>query len=420
MELSSLIKTMSNEDIILDEQEVQIKDVLKESKFDILKSYLKEKKLITTNDIKKLNLTDFNKLKMTIPGLEGVGIERTDLFIKTLDMLRKEKYLVEEKVFPLVENYGKIKISPNWFIEINNIKYNEKDEYIDIRQIKNDGTRGKGLSVKKQYFTEFKNLINKINIDEEPSSVITETTIGEKTINKQIKNDDSQIEILDENEKTLKELILENENIIYNNCKNEFGLSIKQFITKIEKLREDGDVIRFLENKSIMEIKKEQYDFIHKKGLKTAIDIKNEYSKTDIKYTSINDLKTKELINGIMISSIANNFNNMLGMYYDEINKILILKSQIKDGPYEDKWIENNKKLHYCLQSENLENYSKLNFSKQPNKICKNIIFGYDLDTKVYLFYRYNKGEDYIFAGEVELEKFTDGNKAVILTIKDN
>ena len=117
------------------------------------------------------------------------------------------------------------------------------------------------------------------------------------------------------------------------------------------------------------------------------------------------------------ICSIANNFNVMLGMYYDDITKSLILKCQIKDGTYEDKWIEPNKKLYYCLQNETDENFSRLSFSKYPNTVCKNILFGYDLETKVYLFYRYNKNDDYIYAGEVKLEKFVNGNKAIIVNI---
>ena len=36
------------------------------------------------------------------------------------------------------------------------------------------------------------------------------------------------------------------------------------------------------------------------------------------------------------------------------------------------------------------------------------------------MFYRYNKGDDYKFAGEVSLEKFTDDNKAIIVNIKDD
>ena len=217
--------------------------------------------------------------------------------------------------------------------------------------------------------------------------------------------------------KSLKEQILENEDRLYKVFKDDFGLAIKFFKAKIESLREDGDIVKFLENPSILDIKKEQFDKTHSKGMETAIDIKNDFDKSDLKYTTIDSLNLNESVNTMTICSIANNFNVMLGMYYDDITKSLILKCQIKDGTYEDKWIEPNKKLYYCLQNETDENFSRLSFSKYPNTVCKNILFGYDLETKVYLFYRYNKNDDYIYAGEVKLEKFVNGNKAIIVNI---
>ena len=218
--------------------------------------------------------------------------------------------------------------------------------------------------------------------------------------------------------KSLKEQILENEDRLYKEFKDDFGLAIKFFKAKIESLREDGDIVKFLENPSILDIKKEQFDKIHSKGMKTAIDIKNDFDKSDLKYTTIDSLNLNQTVNTMTICSMANNFNVMLGMYYDDITKSLILKCQIKDGPYEDKWIEPNKKLYYCLKNETDENFSRLSFSKYPNTVCKNILFGYDLETKVYLFYRYNKNDDYTYAGEVKLEKFVNGNKAIIVDVK--
>ena len=223
---------------------------------------------------------------------------------------------------------------------------------------------------------------------------------------------------LDNNEKkSLKEQILENEDRLYKVFKDDFGLAIKLFKAKIESLREDGDIVKFLENPSILDIKKEQFDKTHSKGMRTAIDIKNDFDKRNLKYTTLDSLKLNQKVNTMTICCIANNFNLMLGMYYDNITKSLILKSQIKDGPYEDKWIEPNKKLYYCLQNETNENFLKLSFSKYPNTVCKNILFGYDLETKIYLFYRYNKNDDYTYAGEVKLEKFVDGNIAMIVNI---
>ena len=420
---------MSGENITLDDGTIKIDSIITEGKYNILTTFLNEKNIFTTNDLKKLNVSDYNKLKMEIPNIDGVGEERTNLFIKKLDYVRKNKHEIKGNItskrdseYPMVELLGKFKTTANWSVEINHILYNRYDEYVDIRQVKNDGTRGKGISIKRQDFDKFKEIISSINLDsitdelESVESLLLES--DEKSVES---NDTLNLEkmFFENNEKkSLKQQILENEDRLYKVFKDDFGLAIKFFTAKIESLREDGDIVKFLENPSILDIKKEQFDKTHSKGMKTAIDIKNDFDKSDLKYTTIDSLKLNENVNTMTICSIANNFNVMLGMYYNDITKSLILKCQIKDGPYEDKWIEPNKKLYYCLQNETDENFSRLSFSKYPNTVCKNILFGYDLETKVYLFYRYNKNDDYTYAGEVTLEKFVNGNKAIIVNIK--
>lgn len=419
---------MNGENITLDDSVIKIDSIITEGKYNILISFLNEKNIFTTNDLKKLNVNDYNKLKMEIPNIDGVGEERTNLFIKKLDNVRKNKHEIQAKKpnindseYPIVELLGKFKTTANWSVEINHILYNRYDEYVDIRQVKNDGTRGKGISIKRQNFDKFKEIISSINLDIIKDKIELLESLELESDDKYVESDDTlnlEKMFFENNEKkSLKEQILENEDKLYNVFKDDFGLAIKFFKAKIESLNEDGDIVKFLENPSILDIKKEQFDKTHSRGMKTAIDIKNDFDKRNLKYTTIDSLTLNQKVNTMTICSIANNFNSMLGMYYDNITKSLILKCQIKDGPYEDKWIEPNKKLYYCLQNENNENFSKLSFSKYPNTVCKNILFGYDLETKVYLFYRYNKNDDYTYAGEVKLEKFVDGNKAIIVNI---
>lgn len=418
MELKNLIKNMNGEYIFFDDEPIKIEKIINEGKYNILISYLNEKNIFTTNDLKRLNISEYNKLKMDIPNIEGVGEEKTNLFIKILDNVRKNKHETKETIkndleYPIIKLLGKFKTSTNWFVEINHISYNKNDKYIDIRHVKNDGTRGKGISIKSQHFNKFKEVITSINLDIiADNNILSESNIPE--INGGV-NDANDISNL---EKTLKEQILENEDKLYKEFKDEFGLAIKFFKSKIESLKEDGDIVKFLENPSIIDIKKEQYDKIHNKGLKTAIDIKNEFDKSKLKYTTLDSLKLNEKVNTMTICSIVNNFNVMLGMYYNYITKSLILKCQLNDGPYEDRWIQTNRKLYYCLQNETDDNFSKLNFSKYPNIVCKNILLGYDLNTKVYLFCRDNQNDDYTYFGEVKLEKFVSGNKAIIINVK--
>lgn len=419
---------MSGENITLDDSTIKIDSIITEGKYNILITFLNEKNIFTTNDLKKLNISDYNKLKMEIPNIDGVGEERTNLFIKKLDYVRKNKHEIKENItskrnseYPMVELLGKFKTTANWSIEINHILYNKYDEYVDIRQVKNDGTRGKGISIKRQDFDKFKEIISSINFDTIKDEIESlEGLLLESDENYIESNDTLNLEnmFFENNEKkSLKKQILENEDRLYKVFKDDFGLAIKFFKAKIESLKEDGDIVKFLENPSILNIKKEQFDKTHSRGMKTAIDIKNNFDKRNLKYTTIDSLTLNQKVNTMTICSIANNFNVMLGMYYDNVTKSLILKCQIKDVPYEDKWIEPNKKLYYFLQNETDENFSKLSFSKYPNTICKNILLGYDLETKVYLFYRYNKNDDYTFAGEVRLEKFVNGNKAIIVNV---
>lgn len=420
---------MNGGNITLDDDVIKIDSIITERKYNILISFLNEKNIFTTNDLKKMNVNDYNKLKMEIPNIDGVGEEKTNLFIKNLDNVRKNKHEIKAKKpnkndseYPIVNLLGKFKTTVNWSVEINHILYSRYDEYVDIRQVKNDGTRGKGISIKRQDFDKFKEIISSINLN-----IIKDKIESLESL--ELESDDKYLEstnnmnlekvFLDNNEKkSLKEQILENEDRLYKVFKDDFGLAIKFFKAKIKSLREDGDIVKFLENPSILDIKKEQFVKTHSKGMRTAIDIKNDFDKSDLKYTTIDSLNLNESVNTMTICSIANNFNVMLGMYYDDITKSLILKCQIKDGPYEDKWIEPNKKLYYCLQNETDENFSRLSFSKYPNTVCKNILFGYDLETKVYLFYRYNKNDDYTYAGEVKLEKFVNGNKAIIVNVR--
>ena len=420
---------MNGGNITLDDGTIKIDSIITEGKYNILISFLNEKNIFTTNDLKKLNVNDYNKLKMEIPNIDGVGEERINLFIKKLDNVRKNKHEIKTKTinindseYPIVELLGKFKTTANWSVEINHILYNRYDEYVDIRQVRNDGTRGKGISIKKENFIKFKEIISSINLDIIKDKIEPLESLELELDNKHVESIDTlnlEKMVLNNNrKKSLKEQILENEDRLYKVFKDDFGLAIKFFKAKIESLREDGDIVKFLENPSILDIKKEQFDKTHSKGMKTAIDIKNDFDKSDLKYTTIDSLNLNQTVNTMTICSMANNFNVMLGMYYDDITKSLILKCQIKEGPYEDKWIEPNKKLYYCLQNETDENFSRLSFSKYPNTVCKNILFGYDLETKVYLFYRYNKNDDYTYAGEVNLEKFVNGNKAIIVDVK--
>lgn len=400
MELKNLINQMGNTIVTLDEYEIKIDDLLTDGKYNILKQYLSENNIMTTNDLKRLNTTNYNILKTEIPNLYGVGEDKTNIFIKKMDMIRNNNHTIKNPNLvddTEVNNLGKIQISKNWFIEANYINYGNNNEFLDIRQVKVDNTRGKGISIKKENINKFLNMINNINLD-----FLYMNDSNNKTYEEDI-NDDS-----------LKKQILSNEYKLLSAFSNEYGQAINLFIKKIESLPTDGDIVKFLNNPSILDIKKDQYDLFHSNGYMTALDIMNEYDKDGLKCTEISYLKSGDKINTMTLCALANNFNLMLGMYYNDKEDYIILKSQTTDGDYNNKWID-DKNMQYYLQNEKEGKYQSLEFSHQPNKVCRDIILNINSHTKVYLFDRSSKYEDYTYCGEVKPIKFINNNKCIVI-----
>ena len=145
----------------------------------------------------------------------------------------------------------------------------------------------------------------------------------------------------------------------------------------------------------------------------------SEYNNDNLVYTCVQDLEIGSLVNALTICAIANNFNHQKGMYYNESEDILLLKCQVKNGQYGDRWLTRNRKLLYFLQTEKeSNNYINKKFSHKPNQICREIIEGENKHTKVYIFYRYNKGDRYFYEGEYIPTEFVEDNRAIILDKK--
>lgn len=215
---------------------------------------------------------------------------------------------------------------------------------------------------------------------------------------------------------SLKEAIINNEKLLLDNFSNEYGLHIKYFIAKIQSLPKDGDIVKFLNNPSIRHIKKKQYDLFHNRGFRTAIDIMNDYDLSDLECTTLENLEVGELVNALTICAMANNFNHQKGMYYNEKDDILFLKTQLKNGQYGDRWIKRNRELLYYLQTEKEELfYTTKKFSHKPNLICRDIIEKINNHTKVYLFYRYNGGNRYFYDGQYAPIEFVENNRVIVL-----
>lgn len=431
MNLQEMIQKYNDDTITLDNNNIKISDLLTDNRYTLLLGFLSDNNLVYSNDIKKLSQQDYDRLKVKLPSQPGIGDTKVDLYFKKLDEIRRNN---NDSIFNGIPNnvsgnlifskmIGQIQTSQSYTIDINILKYKGGSEYLDIRKVKNDGTRKNGISIKKENIPEFISIVNSFNEDEiteELSNDKNEPEPSEITLNVSEDEDNSIIEdmfieLLDNSDTSIKKEILDNEKKLLNELDEKYALSIKLFIKKIESLPLDGDIYKFLKNDSILDIKKELYDEIHKKRLYTAIDIINKYNPENLPYTSINTLKHGDLVNTNTICAIANNFNNMLGMYYDDKEDILILKCQIHNDTYADNWIVKNQRLLYYLQNEKEPNYKSLEFRNVPNRICRDIILGNNNSTKVYLFYRNERKQPYIFDGEYRINSFAINNKCIII-----
>lgn len=378
----------------------RLKDLLREGKYKLLRQILDEKQILTTGNLKSLSLEQYNSLKSYISSLSGVGEEKTDLFFNKLDEIRKTKY--DNNTTDSIVNYGIIGQKNEWHIQINKL-YHMNTEYIDIRKIGPDGSRSRGISIDIKDFELFKKIINSIDTNNSIDILSSNTDVNDevKTTNK--------------HNNKLKEIILKNEEELLNLFGEKYQSSIRQFICKINALRYDGDIVKFLSNDSVSNSRKEYFDLVHKYGKKTAVDLMRQYENHNLLYTSIDDLEIGDKLTTMTICAIANNYNATLGMYYKIEDDIVILKGDTCQGRYKNKWI-NEYELLYYLQTEKEKKYKTLEFSHRPNQICRDIILKLNSTTKVYLFARNNKKEEYTYYGQVKPIRFSNNNKCILVS----
>ena len=115
----------------------KISNILEDRRYNILLTFLNSNNIMTTGDLKSIDNINYNVLRSKIPSLQGVGDDKTDLFLKKLDEIRKTRY-VEDKDSneENVINYGIIGNKDKWHIEVNKLSFkNAINEIIKIRII---------------------------------------------------------------------------------------------------------------------------------------------------------------------------------------------------------------------------------------------------------------------------------------------
>jgi len=178
----------------------------------------------------------------------------------------------------------------------------------------------------------------------------------------------------------LKNTLLKNENFLLRNFFN-YKTSIQLGICKIKSINDmDGDVAKLVRG---CFKKEKQYKEYQSKGFKSAKDIISENNWNLKDTTKISQLIENELYSTSMICVLADNFNQMVGMYLskDESNKdIVIIKANLpsinnNDTRYFDQWICREKEMKYSMQEEEENDRITGHLRHSPNKAIYNSIF---------------------------------------------
>ncbi len=131
---------------------------------------------------------------------------------------------------------------------------------------------------------------------------------------------------------------------------------------------------------------------------------------------SIKNIVIDEEYSSLEICSIADNYNNQVGMYYLSGENAVIIKSTIEDNdrPYDDKWFQPDVVLRYFMQNEKDCNVRTLNFSHKPNAVIFNSLMEQEL-VDIYVFINKKKGDPYKYKGIFHPCGIISRNKAFLL-----
>lgn len=215
----------------------------------------------------------------------------------------------------------------------------------------------------------------------------------------------------------IKNLILENEKILLNTFE-KYKQSINQFIKKIETINYDVILYDLVVRSFSSKEKVEQENYYNMHGCKSARQIISEH-KNELDFSDRPDLffiQEGDKFTPLEICSMADNYNNQVGMYYLSGKNAVIIKSTVEDNdrPYDDKWIKSEIILRYFMQNENDINVKTLNFSHKSNSVIFNSLMEQEL-LDIYVFINNHKGLPYVYKGIYHPCGIVSKNKAFLL-----
>lgn len=218
------------------------------------------------------------------------------------------------------------------------------------------------------------------------------------------------------NEKLKNKIILNEKNLLTKF--NQYKQSINQFIKKIEGVKYDGVLYDLITRSFTTKEKQEQENLYNMHGYKSSRQLVNENKH----YLNLNDRPCVDNIvigqeySSLDVCSIADNYNNQVGMYYLSGENAIIIKSTIEDNdrPYDDKWFIPGVVLRYFMQNENEKNIQTLNFSHKPNSLIFNSLMEHEL-IDIHVFVNKKKGDPYKYEGVYHPCGIISKNKAFLL-----
>lgn len=218
------------------------------------------------------------------------------------------------------------------------------------------------------------------------------------------------------NEKIKEEIILNEKNLLMKF--GQYKQSINQFIKKIECVKYDGILYDLITRSFASKEKQEQENVYNMNGYKSSRQLINE-NKPFLNLNdrpNINNIAIGKEYTSLEICSIADNYNNQVGMYYLSGENVIIIKSTIEDNdrPYDDKWYKPGVILRYFMQNESEKNIKTLNFSHKPNSVIFNALMEREL-INIYVFVNKKKGAPYIYEGIYHPCGIISKNRAFLL-----
>lgn len=215
----------------------------------------------------------------------------------------------------------------------------------------------------------------------------------------------------------IKKIIIDNEKELLLNF-DEYKQSINQYLKKLESINYDAMLYELIIRSFSSKEKYAQENYYNMRGFKSSRQLINEY-KNQLDFNDrpkLESLNIDDEYSSLEICSLADNYNNQVGMYYLTGCNSVIIKATVEDNDrtYDNKWLKGDIILRYFMQNESDINVSSLRFSHKPNSVIFNSLMEQEL-MDIYVFENKKRGTEYKYKGIYHPCGIVSNNKAFLL-----